>query len=58
MGSPAHQPCSMRYIPRQYRQRYLAKTIDTHRENIKRKLALKNAAELNRQAVQFLLENS
>ena len=33
-------------------------TIDTHRENIKRKLGLKNAAELNRQAVQFLLENS
>ena len=33
-------------------------TIDTHRENIKRKLGLKNAAELNCQAVQFLLENS
>lgn len=33
-------------------------TIDTHRENIKRKLGLKNAAQLNRQAVQFLLENS
>ena len=33
-------------------------TIDTHRENIKRKLGLKNAAELNRQAVQFLIENS
>ncbi len=32
-------------------------TIDTHRENIKRKLGLKNAAELSRQAVQFLLEN-
>jgi DNA-binding CsgD family transcriptional regulator len=32
-------------------------TIDTHRENIKRKLGLKNASELNRQAVQFLLEN-
>lgn len=32
-------------------------TIDTHRENIKRKLGLKNAAELNREAVQFLLEN-
>lgn len=31
-------------------------TIDTHRENIKRKLGLKNAAELNCQAVQFLLE--
>lgn len=33
-------------------------TIDTHRENIKRKLRLRNAAELNRQAVQFLLENN
>jgi DNA-binding NarL/FixJ family response regulator len=33
-------------------------TVDTHRENIKRKLGLKNAAELNRHAVQFLLENS
>ncbi|MCC6507466.1 MAG: response regulator transcription factor [Pirellulaceae bacterium] len=33
-------------------------TIDTHRENIKRKLGLKNAAELNRDAVQFVLENS
>jgi DNA-binding NarL/FixJ family response regulator len=33
-------------------------TIDTHRENIKRKLGLKNAAELSRCAVQFLLENS
>lgn len=33
-------------------------TIDTHRENIKRKLGLKNAAQLNRQAVRFLLENS
>jgi DNA-binding NarL/FixJ family response regulator len=33
-------------------------TIDTHRENIKRKLGVKNAAELSRQAVQFLLENS
>ncbi len=33
-------------------------TIDTHRENIKRKLQLRNAAELNRQAVQFLLENT
>ena len=32
--------------------------LDTHRENIKRKLGIKNAAELNRQAVQFLLENS
>ncbi len=33
-------------------------TIDTHRENIKRKLGLKNASELSRQAVQFVLENS
>jgi DNA-binding NarL/FixJ family response regulator len=33
-------------------------TIDTHRENIKRKLGAKNAAELSRNAVQFLLENS
>ncbi len=33
-------------------------TIDTHRENIKRKLGLKTAAELSCQAVQFLLENS
>jgi DNA-binding NarL/FixJ family response regulator len=33
-------------------------TIDTHRENIKRKLGIKNAAELSRHAVQFLLENS
>lgn len=32
-------------------------TIDTHRENIKRKLGIKNAAELSRTAVQFLLEN-
>jgi DNA-binding NarL/FixJ family response regulator len=32
-------------------------TIDTHRENIKRKLDLKNAAELNRTAVQWVLEN-
>lgn len=33
-------------------------TVDTHRENIKRKLGLKNAPELSRQAVQFLLENA
>ena len=33
-------------------------TIDTHRENIKRKLGLKNAAELSRSAVQFLLDKS
>jgi len=32
-------------------------TIDTHRENIKRKLGLTNAAELSRAAVQWLLEN-
>lgn len=32
-------------------------TIDTHRENIKRKLGAHNAAELNRLAVQWLLEN-
>ncbi len=32
-------------------------TIDTHRENIKRKLRISNAAELSRAAVQWLLEN-
>lgn len=32
-------------------------TIDTHRENIKRKLDVRNAAELSRAAVQWLLEN-
>jgi DNA-binding NarL/FixJ family response regulator len=32
-------------------------TIDTHRENIKRKLGAHNAAELSRQAVQWVLEN-
>jgi DNA-binding NarL/FixJ family response regulator len=32
-------------------------TIDTHRENIKRKLGAKNAAALSRQAVQWVLEN-
>ena len=32
-------------------------TIDTHRENIKRKIGAKNAAELNRQAIHFFLEN-
>jgi DNA-binding NarL/FixJ family response regulator len=32
-------------------------TIDTHRENIKRKLAISTAAELSRAAVQWLLEN-
>jgi len=33
-------------------------TIDTHRENIKRKLNLKNAGELTRAAVRWVLENS
>jgi len=32
-------------------------TIDTHRENIKRKLGLANAAELTRAAVQYVLEH-
>jgi DNA-binding NarL/FixJ family response regulator len=32
-------------------------TIDTHRENIKRKLGAKTAAELNRHAVQWMIEN-
>ena len=32
-------------------------TIDTHRENIKRKLAVNTAAELSRAAVQWVLEN-
>jgi len=32
-------------------------TIDTHREKIKRKLDLKNAAELQRAAAQWMLEN-
>ena len=31
-------------------------TIDTYRENIKKKLGLKNAAELSRSAVQWVLE--
>lgn len=31
-------------------------TIDTHRENIKRKLGLRNAAELTRRAVQWVLK--
>jgi len=31
-------------------------TIDTHRENIKRKLAIKTGSELNRAAVQWVLE--
>jgi len=33
-------------------------TIDSHRENMKRKLGIKTAAELSRAAVQWLLENS
>lgn len=33
------------------------KTIETHRENIKGKLGLKNAAELHRHAVQWVLES-
>ena len=33
------------------------KTIESYRENIKSKLSLKNAAELNRHAVQWTLEN-
>lgn len=32
-------------------------TIDSHRENIKRKLSINSAAELSRAAVQWLLEN-
>jgi DNA-binding CsgD family transcriptional regulator len=32
-------------------------TVDTHRENIKRKLGAKNGAELNRQAIQSMLES-
>lgn len=32
-------------------------TIDTHRENIKRKLNVKNAGELSRAAVQWVLEH-
>ena len=32
-------------------------TIDTHRENMKRKLNVKNASELNRMAIQWVLEN-
>jgi DNA-binding NarL/FixJ family response regulator len=33
-------------------------TIDTHRENMKRKLGVKNASELNRAAVRWVLQNS
>ena len=32
-------------------------TIDTHRENIKRKLGLADGAELTRAALHWLLEN-
>jgi DNA-binding CsgD family transcriptional regulator len=32
-------------------------TVDTHRENIKKKLGFKNAAQLNRQAIQSMLES-
>ncbi len=32
-------------------------TVDTHRENIKKKLGAKTGAELNRQAIQSMLEN-
>ncbi|MCE2793428.1 MAG: response regulator transcription factor [Blastopirellula sp.] len=32
-------------------------TLDSHRENIKKKLGVRNAAELNRQAVQWVLEH-
>jgi DNA-binding NarL/FixJ family response regulator len=35
-----------------------AKTIETHREKIKGKLDLKNSAELNRRAVQWVLEKT
>jgi DNA-binding CsgD family transcriptional regulator len=34
-----------------------ARTVESHREKIKAKLALKTAAELNRAAVQWTLEN-
>lgn len=33
------------------------RTIDTHRENIKQKLEIKNAVELTKHAVQWVLEN-
>lgn len=32
-------------------------TVDTHRENIKKKLGAKSGAELNRRAIQYMLEN-
>jgi DNA-binding NarL/FixJ family response regulator len=34
------------------------KTVEAHRENIKSKLKLSNAAELNRRAVQWVLEGN
>ncbi len=39
------------------RLRLSVHTIDTHREKIKRKLGLKNSAELSQRAVQWVLEN-
>jgi DNA-binding CsgD family transcriptional regulator len=33
------------------------KTVETHREHIKEKLELKNAVELTKHAVQWVLEN-
>lgn len=33
------------------------KTVETHRENVKAKLNVRNSAELSRQAVQWVLEN-
>ena len=33
------------------------KTVETHREHIKEKLDLKNATELTKHAVQWVLEN-
>jgi DNA-binding CsgD family transcriptional regulator len=33
------------------------KTVETHREHIKEKLELKNATELTKHAVQWVLEN-
>jgi DNA-binding NarL/FixJ family response regulator len=34
------------------------KTVETHRERIKHKLSLSNSAELNREAVRWVLEKS
>ena len=33
------------------------KTVETHREHVKEKLELKNAAELTKHAVQWVLES-